>query len=60
MGAADCGRQTIVVHTKLASHMARIDAARRGANGLQVLTMAQLAARLAGGFLQLSRPCLPG
>ena len=30
----------------------RVDAARKGANGVQVVTMGQLAARLAGGFLQ--------
>ena len=44
-------RQTIVVHTKLAGHMARIEAARSGAHGVQVLTMGQMAARLAGGFI---------
>ena len=32
--------------------MLRVDAARQGANGVQILTMGQLAARLAGGFLQ--------
>jgi len=31
--------------------MARVDAARAGAHGIQILTMGQLAARLAGGFL---------
>ena len=45
-------RRTIVVHTKLSGHLLRVDAARKGSNGVQVLTMAQLAARLAGGFLQ--------
>ena len=45
-------RRTIVVHTKLSGHLLRVDAARKGANGVQVLTMGQLAARLAGGFLQ--------
>ena len=44
-------RRTIVVHTKLAGHMARVDAARAGAHGVQILMMGQLAARLAGGFL---------
>jgi hypothetical protein len=44
-------RRTIVVHTKLAGHMARVDAARAGAHGIQILTMGQMAARLAGGFL---------
>ena len=45
-------RRTIVVHTKLSGHLLRVDAARKGANAVQVLTMGQLAARLAGGFLQ--------
>ena len=45
-------RRTIVVHTRLAGHTARVKAARTGQNGLQILTMGQLAARLAGGFLQ--------
>lgn len=44
-------RRTIVVHTRLAGHMARVDAARAGAHGVQILMMGQLAARLAGGFL---------
>ena len=46
------GRRTVVVHTKLSGHMIRVDAARSGDNGVQVMTMGQLAARLAGGFLQ--------
>jgi hypothetical protein len=45
-------RRTIVVHTKLANSTARVDAARKNANGLQIFTMDRLAARLAGGFLQ--------
>jgi|ERR1039458_9366771 hypothetical protein len=45
-------RRTIVVHTKLASHAARVKAARTSANGLQIRTMDQVAARLAGGFIQ--------
>ena len=45
-------RRTIVVHTKLSGHMIRVAAARSGANGVQVMTMGQLAGRLAGGFLQ--------
>jgi hypothetical protein len=45
-------RRTIVVHTKLAGHMARVDAARTGENGVQIMTMGQLAARLAGGLLR--------
>jgi hypothetical protein len=44
-------RRTIVVHTRIAGHMARVDAARDGAHGIQILTMGQMAARLAGGFL---------
>jgi hypothetical protein len=44
-------RRTIVVHTRLAGHMARVDAARSGAHGIQIFTMGQMAARLAGGFL---------
>ena len=45
-------RRTIVVHTTLSGHMIRVDAARSGASGVQVMTMAQLASRLAGGFLR--------
>jgi PD-(D/E)XK nuclease superfamily len=45
-------RRTIVVHTRLAGHMARVDAARRKASGVQIMTMGQLAGRLAGGFIQ--------
>ncbi|MET4799151.1 hypothetical protein ABIA96_001718 [Bradyrhizobium sp. LB11.1] len=45
-------RRTIVVHTKLAGHMSRVDAARRNEAGVQIMTMGQLAARLAGGLLQ--------
>jgi hypothetical protein len=45
-------RRTIVVHTKLAGHISRVDAARRNEVGVQVMTMGQLAARLAGGLLQ--------
>src|SRR6202140_415647 len=45
-------RRTIVVHTKLAGHMSRVDAARHNEAGVQVMTMGQLAARLAGGLLQ--------
>lgn len=44
-------RRTIVVHTRLSGHMAR-DAAQHGSHGVQILTMGQLAGRLAGGFLQ--------
>ena len=45
-------RRTMVVHTKLSGHMIRVEAARNGASGVQVMTMGQLAARLAGGFLR--------
>jgi len=45
-------RRTVVVHTILAGHMVRVDAARRNEAGVQVMTMGQLAARLAGGLLQ--------
>ena len=44
-------RRTIVVHTRLAGHMARVAAARAGDCGLQIMTMDRLAARLAGGFI---------
>jgi hypothetical protein len=45
-------RRTVIVHTILAGHMSRVDAARRNEAGMQVMTMGQLAARLAGGLLQ--------
>lgn len=45
-------RRTIVVHTRLAGHMSRVAAARAGDVGLQIMTMDQLAARLAGGFIR--------
>ena len=45
-------RRTIVVHTKLASHSVRVEAARGNASGVQIRTMDQVAARLAGGFIQ--------
>jgi hypothetical protein len=45
-------RKTIVVHTRLAGHLARVEAARTGSSGVQIMTMGQLAARLAGGFLR--------
>lgn len=46
----DMPRRTIVVHTRLAGYMARVEAARASAHGIQILTMGQMAARLAGGF----------
>ena len=44
--------RTVVVHTRLAGHVARVEAARRKASGVQIMTMEQLAGRLAGGFIQ--------
>lgn len=52
MNAAGRGRRTIVVHTKLAGHAARVAAARGAESGVQIMTMGQLAARLAGGLLR--------
>jgi hypothetical protein len=49
-------RRTVVVHTRLAGHMARVDTARAGAHGIRIMTMGQLAARLAGGFLAPINP----
>ena len=45
-------RRTVVVHSRLAIRELRLDAARSRRHGLQVMTLEQLAARLAGGFLQ--------
>jgi hypothetical protein len=45
-------RCTRVVHTNLAGHMLRLEAARKSSLGAQIMTMGQLAGRLAGGFLQ--------
>jgi hypothetical protein len=45
-------RRTIIVHTKLSGHDARVAATRDGNHGVQIMTMGQLAARLAGGLLQ--------
>lgn len=42
---------TVVVDGPLALRMRRLDAAREGATGRQVLTLPLLAARLAGGFV---------
>ena len=52
MNAARAERRTVVVHTKLAGHMARVAAARASENGVQIMTMGQLAARLASGLLR--------
>jgi hypothetical protein len=48
-------RTTVVVEGPLAFRMRRIEAARRGEAGLQILTLPQLAARLAGGFIRPAR-----
>src|SRR3984893_9880698 len=45
-------RRTLIVHTILASHMSRADAAPRNETASYCVWMAQLAARLAGGLLQ--------
>ncbi|MGD0636070.1 MAG: hypothetical protein ABSA13_17865 [Beijerinckiaceae bacterium] len=45
-------RRTIIVHTNLSGHVARLYAAKSGSHGVQIMTMARLASRLAGGFLQ--------
>ena len=44
-------RRTIIVQGRLAFAAHRAAAARDGENGLQIMTVTQLAARLAGGFL---------
>src|ERR1039458_8438293 len=46
------GRRTIVVSSRLAWHEERFRAAEQNALGLQMLTPAQVAGRLAGGFLE--------
>ncbi len=45
-------RRTIVVEGPLAFRMRRIVAARRAEAGIQIMTLPQLAARLAGGFVR--------
>src|SRR5208282_2460879 len=45
-------RRTIVVPSRLAWHEERFRAAEQNALGLRILTPAQLAGRLAGGFLE--------
>jgi PD-(D/E)XK nuclease superfamily protein len=47
-------RKTIVVPSRLAWHEERFRAAEQNALGLQILTPAQLAGRLAGGFLEVA------
>lgn len=44
-------RKTYVVASRYAMHERRLEAARRHAHGVQVLTFELLAARLAGGFI---------
>lgn len=44
--------RTVVVDGPLALRMARLEAARAGAVGYQIVSLPQLAARLAGGFMR--------
>ncbi|MGY3610821.1 MULTISPECIES: hypothetical protein [unclassified Bradyrhizobium] len=48
-------RRTIIVEGPLAFRMRRIVAARRAEAGVQIMTLPQLAARLAGGFARPAR-----
>jgi hypothetical protein len=48
-------RRTVVVEGPLAFRMRRIAAARRAEAGVQIMTLPQLAARLAGGFIKPAR-----
>jgi hypothetical protein len=48
-------RRTVVVEGPLAFRMRRIAAARQGETGVQIMTLPQLAARLAGGFTRPAR-----
>jgi len=50
--SASVGRHTIVVPDRLAMRAARLAAARGGNHGVQIVSFPQLAARLAGGFVQ--------
>jgi hypothetical protein len=45
-------RKTILIHTRLAWRSHRTQAAFQGSHGLQVYSIEQMAARMAGGFLQ--------
>lgn len=47
-------RRTVVVEGPLAQRMRRFEAAGRGETGIDVVTIPQLAARLAGGFSRLA------
>jgi hypothetical protein len=48
-------RRTIIVEGPLAYRMRRLAAARRAEAGVQIMTLPQLAARVAGGFTQPAR-----
>jgi hypothetical protein len=48
-------RQTVIVEGPLAFRMRRVDAARRCEAGMQIMTLPQLAGRLAGGFARTAR-----
>ena len=48
--------RTVIVEGPLAFAMRRFEAARAGEIGLEILSFPQLAARLAGGFLQPINP----
>lgn len=52
MKAASWSRRTVVVADRLAMRIKRLEVARAGEHGTQVMTLPQLAARLAGGFVQ--------
>jgi len=45
-------RSTLVVHGRLAMRQARLNAAREGRHGVQILSFEQAAVRLAGGFVR--------
>ena len=45
-------RQTVVVHGRLAADQVRLEAARSRRQGVQIMSIASMAARLAGGFLR--------
>ena len=49
-------RQTYVVHGRLAAREIRLEAARAGKHGIQIMSFEQLAARLAGGFVSGIEP----
>src|SRR5262245_57126041 len=48
-------RRTVIVEGPLASRMRRITAAKRAETGVQIMTLPQLAARLARGFTRPAR-----